>query len=281
MSHSAMSTPERALPSTGPFRQYELTNADCQTSSMRVASFPIKNGLRYLSTAVSTARARCVKVAQPSPYNPGSFVCTLTTISRMLAGAVRNVFTSVMRRGGVPCAAVSAIAAGLSSAPNAPRTSQGRPIAPDPTSVDFNQWRRFIVVCSCGWGTRSVDFNPHVWTKVHPAIRRSTRDSALVYSRTCHKRECQGRSGVVKLKTKCKPSGGPAASSERPGREATRSCIIRDRFQVEGHAEGDTRRNDSQRIVSAWRGFLSLCDQAGASHTAGPPGSHFPPAIDR
>src|SRR5437588_11060309 len=99
MSHRAMSTPLMALPSTGPLRQYELTNDDCQMSSICDGSLPSTNGLRYLSTAVSTARARWVKVAQPRPYSPGSLVSTFTTTSRMPAGAVRNVFTSVILRG--------------------------------------------------------------------------------------------------------------------------------------------------------------------------------------
>ena len=94
-----MSTPLMALPSTGPFRQYELTKADCQMSSISSGSLPIRNGLRYLSTAVSTARARWVKVAQPRPYRPGSLVSTLTTTSRMPAGAVRMVLTSVIFSG--------------------------------------------------------------------------------------------------------------------------------------------------------------------------------------
>ena len=53
-----MSTPDKAFPSTGPLRQYELTNDDCQMSSIRVASLPIRNGFRNVFTAVSTARAR-------------------------------------------------------------------------------------------------------------------------------------------------------------------------------------------------------------------------------
>ena len=51
MSHSAMSTPLIALNRTGPLRQYELTYDDCQMSSIWSASRPIRNGLRYLSTA--------------------------------------------------------------------------------------------------------------------------------------------------------------------------------------------------------------------------------------
>src|SRR5215831_5987161 len=99
MSHSAMSTPLMALPSTGPFRQYDDTNDDCQTSSIASGSLPTRNGLRYLSTAVSTTRGRCVKVAQPSPYRPGSLVVTLTTTRRIFAGAVRMVLMSVILSG--------------------------------------------------------------------------------------------------------------------------------------------------------------------------------------
>src|SRR5207244_2744224 len=85
-----------AFPKTGPFRQYELTNEDWNTSSTSSGFLPRRKGLRYLSTAVSTARARCVNVAQPRPYSPGSFVTTLTTTSRMSAGAVRIVLMSVI-----------------------------------------------------------------------------------------------------------------------------------------------------------------------------------------
>src|SRR5262245_17373617 len=68
-------------------------------SSICVASLPIKNGRRYSSTAVATKRARWVNVAQPSPYNPGSLVVTLTTTSRIPAGAVKIAFTSVIFSG--------------------------------------------------------------------------------------------------------------------------------------------------------------------------------------
>ena len=39
---------DSALPSTGPFRQYELTNDDCQMSSICSGSLPIRNGLQVL-----------------------------------------------------------------------------------------------------------------------------------------------------------------------------------------------------------------------------------------
>ena len=67
MSQSALSTPLIALNSTGPLRQYELTYDDCQMSSISSALRPIRNGLRYFSTAVSTTQGRWVKVAQPRP----------------------------------------------------------------------------------------------------------------------------------------------------------------------------------------------------------------------
>src|SRR5215469_4887780 len=67
---------------------------------MRSGSLPTRNGLRYLSTAVWTTRARWVKVAQPRPYSPGSLVSTLTTTRRIRAGAVRMVLTSVILSGG-------------------------------------------------------------------------------------------------------------------------------------------------------------------------------------
>ena len=66
-----------------------------------------------------------MNVAQPNPYSPGSLVSTLTTTSRILAGEVRKVLMSVIRSGGVPRAASSAIVAGLSSAPNVLRANQG------------------------------------------------------------------------------------------------------------------------------------------------------------
>src|SRR5262249_23997919 len=63
---------------------------------MRSGSLASRNGRRYLSTAVSTTRARWVKVSQPRPYRPGSLVSTLTTTRRLPAGAVRTVLTSVI-----------------------------------------------------------------------------------------------------------------------------------------------------------------------------------------
>src|SRR5438094_35019 len=86
--------------------------------------------------AVSTTRARCVKVAQPRPYRPGSLVETLTTTRRMPAGAVRMVFTSVIFRGGNFCAAVSCNAAN-----GAQPGRVGRPAAPALTVIHFNQCR--------------------------------------------------------------------------------------------------------------------------------------------
>src|SRR4051794_27944195 len=71
-------------------------------SSMSLGSRPITNGLRYCSTAVTTASGRWVKVAQPRPYRPGSLVSTLTTTSRMPSGAVQIVLTLVILRAGMP-----------------------------------------------------------------------------------------------------------------------------------------------------------------------------------
>ena len=65
-------------------------------SSMFAGSFPMRKGLRYSSTAVATASGRCVNVAQPMPYKPGSLVSILTTTSLVPFGAVRIVFTSVI-----------------------------------------------------------------------------------------------------------------------------------------------------------------------------------------
>ncbi len=143
MSHSAISTPESALPSTGPLRQYELTNDDWKMSSIWSGSLPMRNGLRYLSMAVSTTRARCVNVAQPSPYNPASLVMTLTTTRRMPAGCVRMVFTSVMRKGGKrrPCAAPAGPKAG-GACPAATASISGNPAAPAP---NLNQSRRCMI----------------------------------------------------------------------------------------------------------------------------------------
>src|SRR6266699_3145117 len=66
-------------------------------SSMSSGSRPSRNGSRYCSTAVTTVSGRWVKVAQPSPYRPGSLVSTLTTTSRMPSGAVQMALTRVIR----------------------------------------------------------------------------------------------------------------------------------------------------------------------------------------
>src|SRR5436189_997081 len=102
MSHSAISTPLIALKSVGPLRQYELTYDDCQMSSISSTLRPIKNGFRYCSIAVATTSARCVKVAQPTPYKPGSLVSTLTMTNRIRSGAVRIVLMLVILTGDKP-----------------------------------------------------------------------------------------------------------------------------------------------------------------------------------
>ncbi len=56
-------------------------------------------GFRWCSSAAATACQRWVKVAQPSPYSPGSDVMTLTTIGREPAGWVRMTLISVMVMG--------------------------------------------------------------------------------------------------------------------------------------------------------------------------------------
>src|SRR6188474_2332662 len=65
-------------------------------SSMSLGSRPMTNGLRYCSTAVTTASGRWVNVAQPRPYRPGSLVSTFTTTRRMPSGAVQIVLTLVI-----------------------------------------------------------------------------------------------------------------------------------------------------------------------------------------
>ena len=53
---------------------------------MRSTSRPMSRGLRCRSTAAITARNRCVKVAHPTPWSPGSEVriLTMTCTSRMV-----------------------------------------------------------------------------------------------------------------------------------------------------------------------------------------------------
>ena len=60
--------------------------------------------------AVCTTSARCVNVAQPHPCSPGWSVITFTTTRRMLLGAVRTTFTSLMRIGGSPRGAAGGVA---------------------------------------------------------------------------------------------------------------------------------------------------------------------------
>src|SRR5690349_3571649 len=69
-------------------------------SSIFWGSMPITKGRQNSSTAVTTAAARWVNVAQPSPYSPGSLVSTLTTISCWRPwGAVLMTLTFVICRG--------------------------------------------------------------------------------------------------------------------------------------------------------------------------------------
>src|SRR6266540_2939963 len=71
-------------------------------SSISFGSRPTTKGLRYCLIAVTTASGRWVKVAQPSPWSPGSLVSTLTTTSMIPSGAVQITLTSVIRNGGSP-----------------------------------------------------------------------------------------------------------------------------------------------------------------------------------
>src|SRR5438067_51637 len=91
---------------------------------MRSGSLPSRKGRRYFVMAVSTTRARWVKVAQPRPYSPGSLVCTLTTTRRIFAGAVSTALTSVIFSGGSPRGA-SGLAGGPSGAGRPARAGAG------------------------------------------------------------------------------------------------------------------------------------------------------------
>ena len=70
-----------------------------QTSWMRSTSRPSRKGFRWRSMAAATAKMRWVKVAQPTPYKPGSDVMTLTMARRDLPGWVRMTLTSRMVTG--------------------------------------------------------------------------------------------------------------------------------------------------------------------------------------
>src|SRR5437868_11448305 len=91
--------------------------------------------------AVTTATARCVNVAQPKPYKPGSFVSTFTTTRLMPSGAVAIAFTLLIFTGGIPLLLytdafffVCAAAKGLSNSPSRP--------AVEPNAIIFIACRR-------------------------------------------------------------------------------------------------------------------------------------------
>src|SRR5207302_11413577 len=111
--------------------------------------------------AVSTTRARWVKVAQPRPYSPGSLVSTLTTTRRMPAGAVRMVLTSVIFSGGNPDLAAGVGAGSAAGAGCREReASQGSPRAPAPRPDHLNQSRRCMgdsVAVRCVTGDQRVE----------------------------------------------------------------------------------------------------------------------------
>lgn len=68
-----------------------------KASVTSAGSRPTSWGARYSSTAVTTVKARWVKVAQLSPWRPSSLVSTLTITRVIPSGAVRVVLTLVMR----------------------------------------------------------------------------------------------------------------------------------------------------------------------------------------
>ena len=69
-------------------------------SSILSTSLPTQNSFMYPLMAATTATARCVKVAQPKPYNPGSVVSTFTTTRLIPSGAVAIAFTFLIFTGG-------------------------------------------------------------------------------------------------------------------------------------------------------------------------------------
>src|SRR5579875_310616 len=175
MSHNAMSTPLIALFSTGPLRQYDDTNDACQMSSICSGSLPTRNGLRYFSTAVSTTRGRCVKVAQPSPYKPGSLVVTLTTTRRIFAGAVRIVLISVIFSGdSFLSATADSGAAGCSKEPSGVVKSQGR-LAPAPRLVHLSRSRRCMKVSLYGPNSPRTETLAHGAIDISIALLQGTR----------------------------------------------------------------------------------------------------------
>ena len=62
----------------------------------------------------------------------------------------------------------------------------------------------------------------------------------------------------------------------RRGREATKGFIIPDQLQPDRRMGAICEMKVFGPIESAWRGYLSLRDPAGASHAAGPPKSALP-----
>ncbi len=77
---------------------------------------PISSRARCSSTNVCTAFHRCVKVAQPSPYSPGSVVSIFTTTSGMPCGAVTIALTARIRmssRTGQGWAKVAGVSCGI------------------------------------------------------------------------------------------------------------------------------------------------------------------------
>src|SRR5258707_5105452 len=66
-------------------------------------------------------------------------------------------------------------------------------------------------------------------------------------------------------------SGWPFRPEGRPGRAATRSCIIREQSRRRRHSRVSSESNDYGPFESEWCRFLSLRDPTGAAHAVGPP----------
>ena len=117
-------------------------------------------GIAFAVPAPAPAQAQGLRSAWPAARDPHVAVGMWLTMLAGLAFGVLDVLAPLRlsRLGGTTVLigatflAASAIEAGLSSAPNTLRASHGSPTAPDPNNVDFNQWRRFMVVSS--WQVR-------------------------------------------------------------------------------------------------------------------------------
>jgi len=90
MSHSAWSTPDSALLSTGPPRQYD-ERCTMRVMFLDVGRVPADQHRTHVRVdGATTARNRCVNVAQPNPYRPGSEVSDTHTTTGSPSGAVTD-----------------------------------------------------------------------------------------------------------------------------------------------------------------------------------------------